>query len=298
MKLISKVSLIDIQSIVDAKHGEPHNVLGIHEVSIKEGQKIKKVMAIRAFIPQAKEIYVINLHKKEEYSMIKIHKDGFFEVITNEPCFFEYILKITNYENHTWETYDAYSFKFTKLISEIDIYLFAKGTHYEIYNKLGANIREIEGIKGVNFAVWAPNAKRVSVIGDFNNWDGRRNPMRLLKTNNVSSGIWEIFIPHLCNFDKYKFEILDSNNNLIEKTDPFGFFQELRPSTSSLVFDINSYNWNDKDYFKNLEKLDKYNRPINIYEVHLGSWNRAENNRFLTYKELSDMLIPYVKDMG
>jgi 1,4-alpha-glucan branching enzyme len=165
---------------------------------------------------------------------------------------------------------------------------------------LGANVTEIDGVKGVLFGVWAPNAKRVSVIGEFNNWDGRRNAMRLL----ASSGIWEIFIPGLINCDKYKFEIKTSNGDIIQKSDPYAKFAELRPSTSSLVYDIESYDWQDKNWYNEQSSKktweEKFNVPMNIYEVHLGSWKRVENedNRFLSYLESADELIPYVKEMG
>lgn len=290
--MLTTLNMLEMQLIITASHGDPHTVLGMHEMTIDN----KACLVVRAFIPQAKSITIIDDKKTDKtFKMEKIHMDGFFEcIIKSRKKWFKYRLEIEDYEGHSWTTYDPYSF--APGIGEQDIYLFNQGTHYEIYNKLGANPTVIDGVKGVLFGVWAPNAKRVSVIGEFNNWDGRRNAMRLLGT----SGIWEIFIPGLQNCDKYKFEIKTTSGELIQKSDPYGKFAELRPSTTSLVYDINNYKWKDSKWYKHLNKSDKYNVPMNIYEVHLGSWKRVEDedNRFLSYLELANELIPYVKEMG
>ena len=290
--MLTTINMMEMQLIITASHGDPHTVLGMHEMVIDD----KPCLVVRAFIPEAKSITVIDDKKPEKaFEMEKIHMDGFFEcVIKSRKKWFRYKLHIEDYNGNEWTTYDPYSF--APGIGEQDIYLFNQGTHYRIYEKLGANPTTIDGIEGVLFGVWAPNAKRVSVIGEFNNWDGRRNAMRLL----AGSGIWEIFIPGLQNCDKYKFEIKTSDGHLIQKTDPYGKFQELRPSTTSLVFDINKYKWNDSKWYAHLDEIDKFNTPMNIYEVHLGSWKRveSEDNRFLSYIELSNELIPYVKEMG
>ncbi len=289
--MISTAELIELNQIIEAQHGDPHHILGMHEVDV-DG---KKCLAVRAFIPQAKNITVVDPKSDLKYQMNKIHQDGFFEVIiTDRSEWFRYMFHIEGYENNDWSTYDAYSFEPT--ISDMDIYLFNQGTHYEIFDKLGAHVKTIDGVEGVAFAVWAPNAKRVSVIGDFNSWDGRRNAMRII----AGSGIWEIFIPGLKNLDKYKFEIKSVTGMLFQKSDPYGNFAELRPSSTSLVFDINNYKWNDGEWVKKRDEGCNLNVPMNIYEVHLGSWKRVEDedNRFLSYLELAETLVPYVKEMG
>lgn len=289
--MLTTLSMIELQQIIGASHGDPHTVLGMHEEEI-EG---KMCLVVRVFNPQAQKVTVIDeKYPSRRYTMEKIHTEGFFEcVISTRKKWFRYLLEFEGFESNIWQSYDPYSFE--PGISDMDIYLFNQGTHYNIYEKLGANPTIIDGVEGVLFGVWAPNAKRVSVIGEFNAWDGRRNPMRLLS----NSGIWEIFIPGLKNNDRYKFEIKSSNGEILQKSDPYGKFAELRPSTTSLVFDINQYEWQDSAWYKAQKKHDKYNKPINIYEVHMGSWKRdEETGRFLSYTELADSLVSYVKEMG
>ena len=152
------------------------------------------------------------------------------------------------------------------------------------------------GLKGVHFAVWAPNAKRVSVVGDFNRWDGRRHPMRILG----SSGIWELFIPGLEESTVYKFEIKSTTKQMFEKADPYAFYSEIRPKSASIVHNINKYKWHDTEWMKMRSKMNWLESPLSIYEVHFGSWIRVpeEGNRYLTYREIADRLIRYVKEMG
>ena len=180
------------------------------------------------------------------------------------------------------------------MITEYDIFLFKQGTHYNIYEKLGANPITIDGVAGVLFGVWAPNAKGVSVIGEFNNWDGRIHPMN----NAFNSGVWEIFIPGLFDYTMYKYEVRTQEDYLLIKSDPYAKFSELRPGKASFVYDIEGYEWNDEEYMKN--NKDPLNKPISIYEVHLGSWRRKadDEDRFLSYLELADELVTYVKEMG
>ncbi|MBR6401094.1 MAG: 1,4-alpha-glucan branching protein GlgB [Firmicutes bacterium] len=291
--MLTTINMSELQQIVNANYGDPHRVLGMHEFN--DGGE--DCLVVRAFIPQADEITVVDDAAPENrYEMEKIHLDGFFEcVIKDRQVPFRYKLDISAGEDTHWETYDAYAFPST--IDETDVYLFNNGTNYQVYEKLGANPTVIDGVSGVAFGVWAPNARRVSVIGEFNSWDGRRHAMRLL---HEGSGVWEIFIPGLVDYDKYKFEIKAADGAIIQKQDPYGKFAELRPSTASLVFDINKHEWNDAAWYEGLENRDKFDAPMNIYEVHLGSWKKVEEeeNRFLSYLELADQLIPYVKEMG
>jgi 1,4-alpha-glucan branching enzyme len=190
--------------------------------------------------------------------------------------------------------YDPYSF--LPILSEYDLYLFNEGSHHKIYERLGAHLRTIDGIKGTLFAVWAPCAIRVSVVGNFNQWDGRRHQLRRLG----SSGVWEIFIPGISNGEVYKYEILTPSNEIYIKSDPYAFYSELRPNTASIVYDIDNYQWGDEAWIKTRDSSNIFEKPISIYEVHLGSWKRAseDNNRFLNYREFAKELVKYVKEMG
>lgn len=185
-----------------------------------------------------------------------------------------------------------------RVLTDFDLHLIGEGTHYKNYEKLGAHVVEIGGVKGVHFAVWAPNAKRVSVIGDFNHWDGKKHPMKLLG----DSGIWEIFIPGLDEGELYKFEIKSKYRNYKEqKTDPFAFFFEVRPKSAAIVYNIeNKHKWQDAEWMEMRKKKNWFESPVSIYEVHLGSWMRIpeEDSRFLTYRELADKLIPHVRKLG
>lgn len=279
-KYINKNELLEL---LNSDHRDPHHILGIHS----NGSNYY----INVLQPCAKTIDVLDIDKDIKYSMEKISEEGFFTV--EVPKKINYKLLITGYTENQWEMYDPYSFK--PVLTDLDLYLFGQGTHYEIYNKLGAHPMEVGGVKGVHFAVWAPNAKRVSVIGDFSNWDGRTYQMKLLG----NSGIYEIFIPGLQPMDKYKFEIKTKDNHIIEKADPYGNYAELRPSTASLVADTNSYTWDDNKWMKKRDTQDTFNKPISIYEVHLGSWKKGGSDHgFLNYKDLAHQLVDYVKNMG
>ena len=188
---------------------------------------------------------------------------------------------------------DPYAFAPT--LGEIDLYLAGEGRHEELYEKLGAHVTEIDGATGVAFAVWAPSARSVSVVGDFNSWDGRLHPMRSLG----ASGIWELFIPGVAEGSRYKFELRAQDGDLLLRADPFAFEAELPPKTASVV-NRTRYEWTDDGWMELREQGDRLREPMSIYEVHLGSWrlNPLEDNRSLTYLELADELAAYVTDMG
>lgn len=290
--MITTTNMMEMSKIVNVEHASPHDVLGMHE--IKENGK--EFISVRAFVPQAASITVIDAqNSKKKYPMKKIHEDGFYEaVIEDRDKWFLYKLDMEDYAGNMWTTYDAYSFQPT--ISEYDRYLFGAGNHYKIYEKLGAHLTTIDGVEGVSFGVWAPNAKAISVIGSFNSWDERRNPMRILG----ESGIWELFIPGLKEFDIYKFQVKAQNNDVCNKSDPYATYAEVRPQTASVVFDLSKYTWQDKEWMDTRDTTDQYHKPMSIYEVHLGSWMRIpeEGERSLTYTEAADKLVAYVKEMG
>ncbi len=229
--------------------------------------------------------------------MKKRTKDGFFEALfKDEARPFSYAIRVVTQWDETREFYDPYSFP--PVLTDFDLHLIGEGTHYKNYEKLGAHPREVNGIRGVHFAVWAPNAKRVSVIGGFNGWDGRRHQMRSLG----SSGIWEIFIPGVGEGEVYKFEILSKFNQYREqKSDPFAFFFEVRPKSAAIVYDIeNKHVWQDAEWMAARENRNWFGSPVSIYEAHLGSWMRVpeRDNGFMTYRELAAKLIPHVKELG
>jgi len=286
-----------LSAIVGGYHGAPFDVLGIHPIA--------GGMVVRTFQPQAKSVSVIitdastpsgatiSAQSRGEPTK-KIHDDGFFEFNTkSHKDFFNYQLLITLPDDHTYTLEDPY--RFSPVLSEDDLFLFNEGNHFKLYEKFGAQLITHENVDGVSFAVWAPNAERVGVIGDFNNWDGRRHPLR----PRGASGVWEVFIPQLRAGDLYKYEIKTRYQGYVAaKADPFGFGSEMRPDTSSMICDVNHFDWHDDQWMRTRQVKQNLNSPISVYEVHLGSWRRKEGNDFLTYRELADQLISYVKEQG
>ncbi|HEV3163108.1 MAG TPA: 1,4-alpha-glucan branching protein GlgB [Isosphaeraceae bacterium] len=294
-QLAPTVSPADIDFIIHANHWNPFGVLGPHEVTI-DGQPARTV---RAFMPEAHQAWVVDLSRGEpgeRLPMERVHPDGFFErVFPDRAKPFPYRLAVEDYEGHFWDFVDAY--QFGPVLTDFDLHLLGEGTHYQTYERLGAHLKTHEGFRGVHFAVWAPNAMRVSVVGNFNHWDGRRHPMR----NCGPSGVWEIFIPDISQGEVYKFEIKSRYHSyLVEKADPYAFYAEMRPRTASIVWDILHFEWDDQDWMTNRYKLQGLDAPIAVYEIHLGSWKRKveDGNRFLTYRELADDLVVHLDKTG
>ncbi|HMK42578.1 MAG TPA: alpha-amylase family glycosyl hydrolase, partial [Dissulfurispiraceae bacterium] len=282
-----------INQLLKARLSNPFELLGPH--------MIDGALHVRAFLPEAAEAWVITEadgdHVRAETPMQRIHAKGFFDALLDAGNHGRrYILRIITRDGEQREFYDPYAMG--PLLTDFDHYLISEGTHYKNYEKLGAHVREFDGIRGVHFAVWAPNAKAVSVIGDFNVWDARRHPMR----QPGASGIWEIFIPGLSEGTLYKFEILSLHqNHRQQKSDPFAFLCEMRPKTANVVYSPDGkHTWNDEAWMAHRRETDWLEQPISIYEVHLGSWMRIpeDGNRFLTYREFADTLLPHVKTLG
>ena len=272
----------DLIQIAEARHHDVFSVLGRH--------KKDKTTTITLFAPYAE---TINLGTKGP-AFERIPDSDFFQYQTaNDSLPQHYQLAIVDKEGNKQLSYDPYDFG--SILPEFDQHLFSSGNHWHIYKKLGAHLTTLDSIEGVHFAVWAPNAQRVSVVGDFNSWDGRCCPMRSLS----GSGIWEIFIPQLTVGCQYKFEILSRQSNEISvKTDPYGQQFEFRPQTAAIVVDENSYKWSDSQWMTDRKEHDWMREAMSIYEVHLGSWRRDAQQNFLNYKDLAIELVDYVKEMG
>ncbi|MEB3356283.1 MAG: 1,4-alpha-glucan branching protein GlgB [Synechococcales bacterium] len=294
-----------IDRVVQNRHHNPFEILGSHAVQVGGATQ----WVVRAYLPEVESAWVIHPEARTEYPMQALHHPHFFECTINMPEL------ATNYQirlregGHDRVIYDPYAFR-TPLLTDFDIHLFGEGKHHRIYEKMGAHLTEVDGVKGVYFAVWAPNARNVSVVGDFNQWDGRKHQMRL-----IGGGVWDLFIPELREGEKYKYEIKNQEGHLYYKSDPYGFFQEVRPNTASVITDL-TYTWQDADWMEQRRQTDPQEQPISVYELHLGSWlyenaeyptpngepvvrvSQKPDARFLTYRELSDRLIPYIKDLG
>jgi len=281
----SKAYTNALHRILEARHHDPFSFLGLHAVKVDEHQ----LYAYRAFLPYATSVKL--KVGKTWVDLEKTHPDGLFEhtseVELTTPC----LLQIT-VGTQTYETHDPYTF--SSSITQDELHLFGEGRLKLAYKTLGAQCITQNNVAGVRFAVWAPNAERVSVIGSFNQWDGRIHSMRA----HGSSGVWDIFIPNLTTSDTYKFEIRNRHTgNILVKTDPYGFEFEPRPGTATKISTSN-HQWEDKQWLEARKKRDWLHAPFNCYEVHLGSWQRNDKGHFLTYRELAKTLVPHVAAMG
>ena len=282
----------DMEYILSADHHDPFSYLGMHPVDING----RNAIVVRAFIPEAKGVTVIDADNPDvTCKMGRVHPEGIFEaIISDREKVFPYKLRILESSGNIREFFDPYSF--LPLMSSYDLHLFAEGKNYFIYHRMGAHTLTVNYISGVYFTVWAPNAVRVSVTGDFNRWDGRRHPMRVLG----GSGVWELFIPGLPEGEVYKYEIKTMEGHILLKSDPYGYLGEVRPQSASVVHNIDRYDWSDSEWMSERQNKDLHQSPVSIYEVHLGAWRRRheEGDRFLTYRELAHELVVYVKEMG
>ena len=285
------LSAEQVESVVLNLHHDPFQILGPHEIEVNGN----KSWVVRAFVPDSTEVYLLDPATGEEYPMRPVHNQHFFEVVLpGHKEIFMYQYRIVAMNGHERFVHDPYFF--LPQMGELDLYLFGQGDHHRIYEKLGAHPMEVNGVKGVYFAVWAPNARNVSVIGNFNVWHGGKHQMRVLG----SSGVWELFVPDITVGEVYKYEVKDKSGNIFVKADPYGYQFEVRPATGSIVADINKHKWADQEWMDRRRNTDPLRQPISAYEVHLGSWMRVpeENNRFLTYRELAHQLVDHVKKMG
>ena len=283
-KAVFAINWMEVDALVQGIHNNPHHILGMHEC-IDD-------LYINAYLPGAKVVNAIEVSTRKKYTLVSERVPGFFSVVIKDKKPFEYKLNV-RFDNGDEVTYfDPYVFE--PVIDPIDISLFNEGKHYSIYEKMGAHPMTVDGVEGVLFAVWAPNADRVSVVGNFNNWDGRRHPMRKLDY----SGIYELFIPGKLVGEIYKYEIKAKSGQVFMKSDPYAFSSEVRPANASRIVDI-SYKWKDAAWMEKRENKNTDEQPMAIYEMHLGSWKRPTDGReFYNYRDIASLLADYLLMMN
>jgi len=267
--------------ITEGRHHDPFELLGRHQT----GDEV----VVRVFLPRARKIRIADT----SIALTRVPGTSVFEWRGPAAMLAQrYRVTWTNEYGERLERYDPYCFP--PQLSAFDLHLFGEGRHWHAYRFLGAHARQVEGIDGILFAVWAPNAQRVSVTGDFNRWDGRAHPMRV----RGGSGVWELFIPGIPLGSHYKFEVLTNSGAILEKTDPYGARFQVRPETAGILEPESAYQWGDQDWMEARKFWDWNHAPLSVYEVHLGSWRRGADGKFLNYREIADRLAAYVKDLG
>ncbi len=277
----------DIEAILRGHHGDPFRYLGMSRSAETD------TLVVNVFAPDASDVEVLDLDGKSVGELDLINNEGFFHgVLGTKMKAFPYRLRLRNPQGHVWEMHDPYAFG--PVLGEMDEYLLGEGRHEEIYRRLGAHPMTHEGVEGTSFAVWAPNARRVSVVGHFNAWDGRRHSMR----RRGATGVWEIFLPGIGVGEIYKYEIVGAYGHLQPlKADPLGFAAQVPPETASVVHGLVRHEWSDAGWIE-ARRPDQRADPISIYEVHLESWRRGGNGEVLTYATLADQLVDYITEMG
>ncbi len=282
-----------IEDLVAGNLSSPMDILGWRRL-----KKSSSDIIVRTWNPNAQQVRLVVDESDASQEMQRVHPAGLFEARlgpANERCLaagsYQFVYQL---ETQTITMSDPYTVP--SYLGEFDLHLFGEGKHYQIYEKLGAHQRTVNGEQGVNFALWAPNAKSVALIGSFNDWDGRMHPMQ----NINRSGVWEIFIPQAKPGDLYKFRVTTTKGLQVDKTDPFGFFSELPPRTASIVQNLNEFKWTDNDWLANRRKNETLDGPISIYEVHLGSWKQREGgpHGWINYRQLAHEIVDHCKQLN
>jgi 1,4-alpha-glucan branching enzyme len=279
----------ELESLVQVRQRAPHTLLGMHPLGDGSG------VVVRAYLPDAAAVEAVPVHEPSmpRIKLERLHDSGLYEGVSREAArVYAYDLVITDYRGGQRLQRDGYSFLPT--LDDQDLYLFGQGNERRLYDKLGTQLRKIDGVAGVSFAVWAPNAQRVSVVGDFNGWDGRYHPMRLLGP----SGVWELFVPGLGPGTLYKYEVKDCQGQLSLRADPFGFLFEVPPKQAAVVWDNRRFAWTDEAWLQRRAQADPFRSPISIYEVHPGSWRKKSAFESFSYRELAGPLVEYVTRLG
>jgi 1,4-alpha-glucan branching enzyme len=293
----STLSATDLQLLISAQHSSPRSVLGYHEIASGDSAEVEPQCVVRVFEPDAAAVAVY--WRDEDVAAARplqlVHPAGVFagSIELRRPTV-PYRLSVRYRNGETLTKYDPFYFK--PSLQDLDLHLFGEGNHHSIYRVLGAHPQVHEGVSGTRFAVWAPNARRVSVVGDFNLWDGRRHPLQA----RGAAGVWELFVPDIAVGMLYKFEILTQQGHVLLKSDPYGLQMQLRPDNASIVATLDDYQWNDQQWIAQRERWNPFTAPISVYEVHPGSWRRSWHRKpaFLDWDELADQLIPYVAELG
>jgi 1,4-alpha-glucan branching enzyme len=291
-------SIVDVNAInpvIYGYHENPFEVLGPHFIE----ENGRRALAVRAYLPQSQQAWLVDPQAGESKPMRRIHPAGLFEAICSPEVHDvnngrTYQLRAVDHKGQQVTMHDPYAFP--PLLSDLDLYLFGEGRNWKAYEKLGAHMRTVNGITGVNFAVWAPNAESVSIVGDFNGWDRRKHAMR----KHIPSGIWELFIPDVKPGLLYKFSVKARGGYVVEKCDPCGFAAELPPKTANIVTKLEDYSWNDQAWMANRAEANGLDAPLAVYEVHLGSWRKdhAKGYSWKNYRELAQELVEYCHKMG
>ncbi|MEM8865057.1 MAG: 1,4-alpha-glucan branching protein GlgB [Planctomycetota bacterium] len=293
----TQVDLNAIAPLVHGYHQNPFDVLGPHAVQ-DEG---RPATAVRAFLPHAQRAWLVDPAHGHSRPMRRIHPSGLYEVVcpTEDGTRYRvdgsnYVLRITDKNGAQSTMHDPYAFD--PLLTDYDLHLLGEGHHWQSYERLGAQLRTADGVDGVNFAVWAPDAEGISVIGDFNGWSTKLHPMR----KHIPGGIWELFIPGLGEGTLYKLAVKQKGGRIAEKCDPYGFAAEVPPRTANIVTNLDNYQWSDANWVAEREERQGLDTPISIYEMHLGSWQRDVNepDRWLSYTEIAPKLVEYCHKMG
>lgn len=287
-KIETSVPIEEINRLVNCDESNPSSILGPHFILTG-----KKVLSIRAYLPRAVRAW-IRLENGENKDLNLVDRRGLWEVQFPSEIVPRYTILYQDKSGFVDEREDPY--RFEPQLGEVDLFLFGEGTHRKIYEKLGSHLAVVESISGTHFAVWAPNAKSVSIVADFNHWLTGETPM----TSRGVSGIWELFVPRIKTGEVYKYAIKsDADGKIHLKADPYAFRTEVRPRTASIVANLDVYHWSDKEWIqKKKENFDFTASPLSIYELHLGSWRRSSDGSFLNYREMADSLVPYLGELG
>ncbi|MEI7461337.1 MAG: 1,4-alpha-glucan branching protein GlgB [Pirellula sp.] len=289
----TQINLNTLSSIIDGVNANPASVLGPHAIQV-DG---KNAVAVRGYFPGFDQAWLLDDRNAATRPMRRIHPSGVYEGLMpqqDSSTIPQYRFRLSNSTGKTIEMKDPYAVP--SLISDFDRHLFNAGEHWKIYEKLGSHLRDVDGHVGVNFAVWAPNAQSVQVIGDFNHWDGRSHCMQ----KQIPSGIWELFVPQIGTGQKYKYRIRMLDGQVVDKTDPYGVFAELPPRTASIVTSLDDYQWKDDQWMDRRKVENQLEKPMSVYEVHLGSWRKCKTgvHGWMNYREIAHQLVQYCKEMG
>jgi 1,4-alpha-glucan branching enzyme len=287
------IDLENVSALLEGRHPRPFELLGPQRVRA-DGEM---AWSVRAFLPHSRQAWLVDPRDRSSRPMRRIHPAGLFEAVCpwlETASGSGYLLRVSDDPGESSWQPDPYAFPGS--LSDLDAHLLGEGRHWESYNRLGAQLREVQGVRGVSFAVWAPNAASVAVVGDFNRWDGRCHLMQ----QRTASGIWELFVPGLEAGEKYKFRVRTAAGDACDKSDPYGFAAELPPRTASVVADLGRFQWNDNDWLSRRRDRDPRRQTLSIYEVHLGSWRRQTDrlHGWLNYRELAHRLVDYCRRMG